>query len=277
MMLSDENLLDNSKGSSSFKVERWKSGSYESASDQIAEEIPIAFMYNGIPYAVMLATPTDIKDFAIGFTLSEEIVVAPNEIHKLDIQQHENGIELHITIPRENAIGLQERTRNIAGCTGCGICGTTSLDGAIRHPSIVGPGVSIDADVLHHGLESIMQLQSLNILTGAVHAACWLDLSGDILLMREDVGRHNALDKLIGAIKTAETTINLDRGFLIITSRASFEMVQKAALAGICFMAAISAPTALAIRLATECELTLVGFAREHSHVVYNCGDRIKK
>ncbi len=254
-------------------VRRWQGAAYDPALDQVAEEVPLALMYNGIPYAVMLTTPNDIKDFVTGFSLTEEIVLNIDEIISLNIQQRENGIEVHTTIPANRAKALKYRTRNIAGCTGCGLCGTTSLDGAIRKPGMLGEGVSISTSTIHRGLDSIKQLQSLNNITGAVHAAVWLDQSGDPVLIREDVGRHNALDKLIGALKILNT--DLDNGFLIVTSRASFEMVQKAALSGISLIVAISAPTALAIKLAHDCGLTLVGFARDHSHVLYSNPQRL--
>jgi FdhD protein len=254
-------------------VRRWQDGIYGPALDYIAEEVPLALMYNGIPYAVMLTTPNDIKDFVTGFSLTEEIILDINEIISLNIHQRENGIEARITIPANRAESLKHRTRNIAGCTGCGLCGTTSLDGAIRQPHSLGKGVTISTSTIHRGLDSIKSLQKLNNITGAVHAAVWLNRFGDPVLIREDVGRHNALDKLIGALKTINT--DLDNGFLIVTSRASFEMVQKAALSGISLMVAISAPTALAVKLANDCGLSLVGFARDHSHVLYSHPQRL--
>lgn len=255
------------------QVSRWRAGVRETAADQIAEEVPVALLYNGRPHAVMLSTPRDLEDFALGFSLSEGIIRHPGELLKLSPRTHRDGLELGIEIPLERALALAGVERALAGRTGCGMCGARTIEQAVRHPAPVADGVQIDTAVVHRTLETLQQAQRLNALTGAVHAAAWASPAGEVIAVREDVGRHNALDKLIGALSMRDT--DFTKGFALVTSRASYEMVQKAATVGITLMAAISAPTALAIRLAEESRLTLIGFARTDSHVVYANGWRL--
>jgi FdhD protein len=222
----------------------------------------------------MLATPQDLEEFAIGFSLSEGIVQGASEISGIDIQAYREGVEVNVTIPFERYAALSGKERNLAGRTGCGLCGARSLEQAVRHPKPVSRGVTISSDALHRAIEAIQEHQVLNSLTGAVHAAAWSTTEGSIALVREDVGRHNALDKVIGALSRKQT--DFTGGFMIVTSRASYEMVQKAATVGVTFVAAVSAPTGLAIRLAHETGVTLVGFARPHNHVIYANPQRIE-
>ncbi|MEO7323673.1 MAG: formate dehydrogenase accessory sulfurtransferase FdhD [Dokdonella sp.] len=249
------------------QVHRWRNGSSETDQDCIAEEVPVALLYNERPHVVMMATPLDLHDFALGFSLSEGVIGHANELESIETRSLLEGIELRLRIPAARAEALEARQRNLTGRTSCGLCGTQALEDAVRQPARVAAGVEIDAATLHRSLAQLHECQPLNAATGATHAAAWVHADGSVRLLREDVGRHNALDKLIGAMVRADEDVR--QGFLIITSRASYEMVQKAATVGIPTLAAISAPTALAIQLAESTGVTLIGFARAESHVVY--------
>lgn len=248
-------------------VERWQGNQHVSQEDCIAEEAPIALMYNGEPHVVMLATPLDLEDFALGFSLTENILASPKELLSTRIYQRAEGIEVRMNIESARCEVLPEKTRNLTGRTGCGLCGAQTLKQALRRPHPVGKGAIVPAAELTAALTGLREHQRLNQLTGAVHAAAWVIPGQGIRLVREDVGRHNALDKLIGALVRKNS--DFGAGFVLVTSRASYEMVQKCATVGISCMAAISAPTGLAVRLAEDTGLTLVGFARDHKHVVY--------
>ena len=261
------------RGAVAREVERHRGGAVARVRDAVAEEIPVAFVYNDRPHAVMMATPADLEDFALGFSLSEGIIDRAEQFAKVETIEALAGIELRIDIPPEKAAVLEDRVRELTGRTGCGLCGAQTLDAAVRHPPAVTGVPTIEAAALLAALAEMQRLQAINAATGAVHAAAWADLSGRIALLREDVGRHNALDKLIGAMQRAN--IDSRAGFLLVTSRASFELVMKAATVGIGFLAAISAPTALAIALAQETNLTLVGFARADGFGIYTHPHRL--
>ena len=254
-------------------IRRFRAGKVAELTDAIAEEVPVALVYNERPHVVMMATPRDLDDFALGFSLSEAIVGAADEIESIQAQTLLEGIEVRLRIPDARAEVLETRHRNLTGRTSCGLCGAQALEDAVRQPPHVGAGPSIDAEALHRALAQMHDRQPLNVATGATHAAAWANLNGDIVLLREDVGRHNALDKVIGAM--AKAGERAYEGFLLVTSRASYEMVQKSATVGIALLAAISAPTALAIHLAEETGMTLIGFARPEGHVVYANPGRI--
>jgi len=254
-------------------VRRHTTDGMEEGRDFVAEEAPVALEYNGISHAVMLASPEYLEEFAIGFSLSEGIVARRSEIYECEVFQEPFGMRVAIRIANERFAALKERRRSLAGRTGCGLCGTESLAHAIRTPPAVTGEAAFAPATLHLALQRMQEQQFLQQKTGAVHAAAWIAPNGDIGLLREDVGRHNALDKLIGAL--VESGIDAAQGALIVTSRASYEMVQKAASAGVGLMAAISAPTALAVRLARQCNMTLVGFMRENRHVIYTHPHRI--
>jgi len=257
------------------QVDRWRDGQRETAQDVVAEEVPIALEYNGISHAVMMATPADLEDFALGFSLTEGIVATPGELYECEIVPGCEGVQVQMRIATERFVALKEKRRNLTGRTGCGLCGAETLEQAVRHPKAVAQGgAQFTVQQLHAALEQMQARQQLQQATGATHAAAWMDAEGRIVLAREDVGRHNALDKLIGAL--AEEGADFSQGAAIITSRASYEMVQKAATVGIGFIAAISAPTALAIRLAEETDVTLVGFVRRQGHVVYARPHRLR-
>jgi FdhD protein len=248
-------------------VERWRGEIHARLEDCVAEEAPIALMYNSEPHVVMLATPLDLEDFGLGFSLTEGILAKPQELLSVRAYQRSEGIELRMRIEPSRCESLPEKGRNLTGRTGCGLCGARTLQQAMRRPPPVGCGAQVDAAELSMALSSLRDQQRLNRLTGAVHAAAWMVPGQGIRLVREDVGRHNALDKLIGALARQATDFN--NGLALVTSRASFEMVQKCASVGITSMAAISAPTGLAVRLAEDVGFTLIGFARDDNHVVY--------
>lgn len=255
-------------------VERWQNGSVSRAEDRVADEVPVAMVYNGISHAVMLASPISLEQFGLGFSLTEGIIAGKSELYDLEIVVRQDGIELQMEIAQQRFAALKEKRRSMAGRTGCGLCGAENLQHVVRHPAPVGTGCRISPEVLHSAFQQLQEGQPLQGLTGAVHAAAWASEHGDVIQVQEDVGRHNALDKLIGSL--AMQPVEIDKGFVIVTSRASYEMVQKAASFGISLLAAISAPTGLAIDLANETGLTLIGFSRNNSHVVYANPHRIR-
>lgn len=259
---------------STIEVDRWCDGAYSHAQDSLAEETPVALIYNGISHAVMLATAQDLEDFALGFSLSEGIVQNASEIYGIEVRAQINGVELHCDIASERFMQLKDRRRTLAGRTGCGLCGTESLQQAIRYPRAIATQQTFSVDSIQLGLLAMQPLQQLQRQTGATHASAYVLADGTVSLIREDVGRHNALDKLIGALAVSKQH---EGGFIITTSRASYEMVQKTASAGVGMLVALSAPTGLAVRVADECGLTLVGFAKAHQYVVYSHGERILK
>ncbi len=262
------------QGAVARDVDRHRAGGAARVRDAVAEEIPVAFVYNGRSHAVMMASPLDLQDFALGFSLSEAIIDDATQFESVEVVEALAGIELHVAIPAHKAALLEDRVRELTGRTGCGLCGAQTLDAAVRHPPAVAHAVEIDEASLKSALSRLHDLQPLSIATGAVHAAAWADRKGTILLVREDVGRHNALDKLIGAMQ--KENLDTSKGFLIVTSRASYEMIMKSATVGIGFIAAISAPTALAIALANEANVTLVAFARAEGYSVYTYHERLR-
>lgn len=245
-----------------------RGGSAERLEDSIAVETPVALVYNGISHAVMMATPADLEDFALGFSFTEGILEAPEELYAIEVHEEEAaGIAVHLEISTQRFMELKQRRRSLAGRTGCGLCGTESLEQAIRPIApVVAPAVRDDA--IQHALEMLRWHQPLQRETGATHGAAWCDLDGQVQLAREDVGRHNALDKLIGAM--LQRRLDPHHGFVLVSSRASYEMVQKCASAGIGCLVAVSASTSLAIELARQAGLMLVGFARPGRHVIYH-------
>jgi FdhD protein len=255
-------------------VERHRADAARRLDDHIAEEVPVAFVYNAQPFAVMMATPADLDDFALGFALSEGIVAVAGEFAIDGIEHLLEGIEIRASIPAACADALERRRRSLSGRSGCGLCGSEFLETALRAPPPVGEGVTIRAAALQRALRGLRAGQALADRTGATHAAAWADADGDVRLVREDVGRHNALDKLIGAMSRA--AIDPQAGFAVVTSRASYEMAMKSASAGITLMAAVSAPTALAISFAERANLTLIGFARDDGYAVYTHARRLQ-
>lgn len=259
--------------SSRFLVDKWKSGNLSQVEDVVAEEVPVALIYNGISHAVMLATPRDLEDFALGFSLAEGIFSHPKELYGIEVLSQSAGIELRMEIAAERFHQLKEKRRSMTGRTGCGLCGAESLAQALRLPDGVNQSQQkFSPTAILKALAEAHKNQPLQAETGATHASFWVSPEGEIELVREDVGRHNALDKLLGAKARSDNK----SGFILSTSRASYEMVQKSAVAGVAMLVAISAPTGLAIRMAEQSGITLVGFARPEQYVVYTHPQRIR-
>lgn len=258
------------------RIARWRRGGVETADDVVAEERPVAMACNGRAFAVMMATPHDLDDFALGFALSEGLIREPSQLLGVEIRELLEGTQLAMQVS-EDAHGAHldgADDRLLPGRSGCGICGTRQLETAVRQPAPVRGDIVLTHAALVRALAQLHERQPMNLATGAVHAAAWATPDGAIALVREDVGRHNALDKLVGALHRAG--LDPAAGFALVTSRASYEMAMKAASAGIGVLAAISAPTALAIELARSAGLTLVGFARPGSHNVYTHPQRLR-
>ena len=260
-------------GAASRKVYRLGGGTVTPATDWVAEEVPVALEYNGISHAVMLATPCDLADFALGFSLSEGLIDTRHELYGVEEVSGEQGITLRMEVSAPAFARLKERRRTLAGRTGCGLCGTESLAALARVLPVVAGTARCTPAAVERAMASLAEHQALQQRTGAVHAAAWCTTDGAVACLREDIGRHNALDKLIGALARAD--IDVAQGFVAVTSRASYEMVQKAVSAGVGLLAAVSAPTTLAVTTAEQAGLTLVGFARQHGAVIYSHPQRI--
>jgi FdhD protein len=239
----------------------------------IPEEVPVAFVYDGSTYAVMMASPGDFEVFATGFSLSEGIVATPEEIQSLEIIRQPNGIELRMWLAPGRGKALAERRRRLAGPTGCGLCGVESLDAALPACTRVSSQTMVSAQDISTALATLAPAQALNQQTHAVHGAGFWTKDGGLLAVAEDVGRHNALDKLIGRLR--RTGVDISGGVILLTSRVSVEMVQKAAASGAPILVAVSAPTALAVTSAQEAGITLVAVAREDAFEIFTHPHRI--
>ncbi|MGI4844526.1 MAG: formate dehydrogenase accessory sulfurtransferase FdhD [Janthinobacterium lividum] len=264
------------QGARRLPVQRWRDDALDSAAELVADEVPVALVYNGISHAVMLASPQDLEDFALGFSLGERIVRDARDIHDIDVEQAPHGIAVEMRIAAGAMMRLKETRRARTGKTGCGLCGVESLerfeDDAFAELG-EGARAGFAPAALHRAMAALAARQDLHHATGAVHAAGWAGRDGELLCVREDIGRHNALDKLVGAL--ARGRVDTTDGFAVVTSRASFEMVQKAARAGFPLLAAVSAPTALAVQVAERAGLTLAGFVRGGRHVLYSHPQRL--
>ena len=238
----------------------------------LAEEVPVALVFNGITHAVMMASPVDLEDFALGFSFTEGLIENPSQLYGVELVHQHNGIELQLEVAAQTEARLKERRRSMAGRTGCGLCGADSLD-QVRLSLPQAPTVHIDTDAMQRAHAHMRALQPLKLQTGATHAAAWSDRDGHITCLREDVGRHNALDKLVGALLKSHTAMT--QGFVCITSRASFEMVQKTVMAGAGVLTAVSAPTRLAVDLATKHNLAMAGLVRGQSFTAYSHPSRL--
>jgi FdhD protein len=254
--------------------EVWRECGVSKGTRTIPDETALALTYNGGTYAVMMGTPDDLRDFAVGFSMSEGVIQSIGDIDSLDIMHLDDGIELRMWLAPSKADRLNERRRHIAGPTGCGICGIDSIAEAVRPAAIVGQGGrSFSQQQIMSALQAIPPLQKVNIETRAVHAAAFWTPGRRIVALREDVGRHNALDKLAGAL--ALEGVSAGEGMVLLTSRVSVEMVQKAAAMGAPQLVAVSAPTALAVRTADAAGITLAAIARADGFEVFTHPGRI--
>lgn len=251
----------------------WRDGHLGEGTRLIPEETAIALTYNGGTYAVMMGTPQNLQDFAIGFSLSEGIVQSPEEIVSLDIVELDDGIELRMWLASSQAERVNERRRQIAGPTGCGICGIESIAEAVRPAAMVAEGRVFSPHEIMAAMASMTLFQQINIQTRAVHAAAFWTPAHGLVALREDVGRHNALDKLAGAL--AQENVSASEGIVLLTSRVSVEMVQKTAAIGAPLMVAASAPTALAVRTADAAGITLAAIARADGFEIFTHPQRI--
>jgi FdhD protein len=251
----------------------WRESGLSSGSRSIPEETAVALTYNGGTYAVMMTTPLDLEDFAVGFSLSEGVISASADIDSLDIVCLDNGVELRMWLGKSRADHLQERRRHIAGPTGCGLCGIESIAEALRPAAVVGHGQQFSPQQIMGAMQSLPSRQKLNIETRAVHGAAFWNVTRGIVALREDVGRHNALDKLSGALARASALAS--DGIVLLTSRVSVEMVQKTAAIGAPVIVSVSAPTALAVRMADAAGITLAAIARADGFEVFTHPYRI--
>ncbi|OWT75375.1 MULTISPECIES: formate dehydrogenase accessory sulfurtransferase FdhD [unclassified Achromobacter] len=262
----------------SAQVLRVRGGRLQPApqSDRLAEETPIALEFNGISHATMLATPADLEDFALGFSLTEGIVASAHDVRGIELREECDGIVVEVEISSACAARLKERRRAMSGRTGCGLCGVETLPEVVRDVAPVAAAAALPLAAVLAAMQALRERQPLHNATGATHAAAWADVDGQLRYVREDVGRHNALDKLVGALARADVDAAQRAGSLIVvSSRASFEMVQKTAAAGVGMLAAVSAPTALAQRLSRRLGVGLMGFMRGDDATLYACPERI--
>lgn len=246
------------------------SATFDEKEDFLAKEIPVALVYNGISHTVMMCSPQDLEDFALGFSLAEGIIDTTKAIYGIDIIEGCNDIEIQIEMASRCFTSLKERRRSMAGRTGCGICGTEQLNQVIKTLPILPRTFRLNLNQLDDCLDQLQLAQKLGAQTGSTHAAAFFDPEGNLLAIREDVGRHVALDKLLGWHAKA----NKPQGFVFVTSRASYEMVQKTASCGIEILVAISAATDLAVKMADQANLTLLGFVRQGKASIYTGKER---
>lgn len=255
------------RGYETMQVHRFHQDMYENEMDYIVQEYPVALIYNGISHAVMMATPSDLEVFAKGFSLSEGILQSLNELYSLDIRQNELGVEVDMTISSRAFMALKEQRRMMVGRTGCGLCGIESLNQLYTNlPAVSTQVPSTWLNQIPNAIAQLKVRQKITALTGGAHAAAWV-VKGQIVALFEDVGRHNALDKLLGYL--AEQKMNVADGFVVMTSRASYELIRKCAQYNIGLLATISAPTSMAIDMANKLNLTLASFCRGDSFVLY--------
>jgi formate dehydrogenase accessory protein FdhD len=241
----------------------------------VAQEVAVALVYNGISYAVMMVTPCDLEDLARGFSLTEGIIERPSEIYDIEVEPLPRGVEVRVRIASRRMAGLQERRRSLAGRTSCGLCGVDSLEAAMRPVRVSTCGTSVSRQAIELAMASLPSHQHLNRANGAAHAAGWAAAAdGRLLAVREDVGRHNALDKLGGALICLREAA-VEPGFVVVTSRCSYEMVHKAAALGAVMIASVSAPTSLAIETAERAGIALAAFVRDGRLTAYACAERV--
>jgi FdhD protein len=256
------------------QVALWKRENLQhSQPDELAEEVPVALVYNGISHVVMMASPGDLERFAVGFSLSEGIIKNRSEIYGMDVVQECNGLAVRIELSSRRFMGLKERRRALAGRTGCGVCGVEQLNDIGRPVQPLAFTQTFNLANLDRALEHLNDVQPVGRITGCTHAAAWVRPSGQLAGGHEDVGRHVALDKLLG--RRVEEGIDWRHGAALVSSRASYEMVQKAAMCGVEILFAVSAATALAVEVAERCNLTLVGFCKPGRATIYTHPQRL--
>ncbi len=256
------------------QVALWKRENLQhSQPDELAEEVPVALVYNGISHVVMMASPGDLERFAVGFSLSEGIIKNRSEIYGMDVVQECNGLAVRIELSSRRFMGLKERRRALAGRTGCGVCGVEQLNDIGRPVQPLAFTQTFNLANLDRALEHLNDVQPVGRITGCTHAAAWVRPSGQLAGGHEDVGRHVALDKLLG--RRVEEGIDWQHGAALVSSRASYEMVQKAAMCGVEILFAVSAATALAVEVAERCNLTLVGFCKPGRATIYTHPQRL--
>jgi len=253
--------------------ESWREGGRSSGGRSIPEECAVALTYNGGTYAVMMTTPQDLEDWEVGVSLRAGVITSSADVDSLDVVRLDDGVELRMWLRKPLADRLEERRRRIAGPTGCGLCGIESIAEAMRPAATIGHGGQFSPEQIMAAMESLPSRQRLNIETRAVHAAAFWNVTTGIAALREDVGRHNALDKLSGAI--ARASIVAREGIILLTSRVSVEMVQKSAAIGAPVIVSVSAPTALAVRMADAAGITLAAIARADGFELFTHPRRI--
>ena len=252
----------------------WHNGQVQAGTRVVPDETPVALTYNRATLAVMLATPSDLEDFAVGFSLTEGIIEHPDQIEELSLVEAAGGIELRMWLPADRAAIAEQRRRRITGPSGCGLCGIDSLHGALPPVRQVTAATRLSPDQITAAVNALPDAQRLNHATHAVHAAAFWHPSHGLLAAREDVGRHNALDKLAGAL--ARQRVPPQDGVLLLSSRLSIELVQKAAALGVGVTVAVSAPTALAIRIADAAGMTIIAVARQDGFEIFTHPKRLK-
>ncbi|MDO5667274.1 MAG: formate dehydrogenase accessory sulfurtransferase FdhD [Alcaligenaceae bacterium] len=253
---------------SEASVWRLENGVITPTQDVLIQETPVSLVYNGVSHIVLMATPSDLEALALGFSLSEGIIQRASQLYDVEVFESEQGMIVNMEIATQAFMALKHRRRNLQGRTGCGLCGIENLEAVKPAIAEITYHIDLSASAIEKALNQFTQMQPLRESTGSVHAAAWATQEGEITLSFEDVGRHNALDKLIGY--AMKHKIDWQQGFVVVSSRASYEMVLKSALSGVSCLVAVSAPTQFAVDLAKEAGLTLVGFARPHRQVIYN-------
>ena len=239
--------------------------------DTLAKEVPVALVYNDIAHTVMMCSPRDLEDFAMGFSLTEGIIDKPADIYGIDIEEVCNGMEARIELATRCFVALKDHRRTLTGRTGCGICGAEQIQQVYKNVAKLDRTLTFNIRQFDTCLQQLYEAQELGKQTGSTHAAAFFSVEGKLLAIREDVGRHVALDKLLGWHAKADKP----QGFIVVTSRASYEMVQKTVSCGIEMLVAISAATDLAVQMAEQYNLTLVGFARESRATIYSGKERL--
>ncbi|MBJ9241295.1 formate dehydrogenase accessory sulfurtransferase FdhD [Citrobacter braakii] len=269
-----ENIKNVTSPTGSRQLTLWKREDLQHPQpDEVAEEVPVALVYNGISHVVMMASPKDLEHFAMGFSLSEGIIESPLDIYGMDVVPSCNGLEVQVELSSRRFMGLKERRRALAGRTGCGVCGVEQLNDIGKPVQPLPFTQTFNLAYLDNALRHLPDFQPVGQLTGCTHAAAWVQPSGHLAGGHEDVGRHVALDKLLG--RRAIEGETWQQGAVVVSSRASYEMVQKSAMCGVEILLAVSAATTLAVDVAERCNLTLVGFCKPGRATIYTHPERL--